>query len=461
MTMSEITGSVDRLPPHSIEAERGVIGCILTDPNTRLPEVIERLKGDAKAFYDLRHQSIYSVLVGMFEDREQIDLITVVTRLRDQQLFDQVGGFEYILKIQDVPSAANLSYYLDIVWENFLIRRAVQTCQSVINKVYSHEGDVDVILDEIDRDLTATTQLRATGKANSIPDLVTEAIGIIERKFQSDEPTGLTTGMRQFDMMTDGLHGGEMIVIAARPSLGKSSLMMNWVEHIAIESSNPQPVGVFSLEMSATSIIGRSIGSLGRINVRDPRSLSEADFVKMNNAQVLLRGAHKRLMICDTPGLSVLELRARARSMVQQHGIKAVFIDYLQLLHGTSKKAKENRQNEISEISQGLKALAMELNIPVVVLSQLNRELEKNKRKPRVSDLRESGSIEQDADLVALLSHDCDEDGEVLALSENSIQANLDIAKQRNGPIGDIKLEFFKQYTKFVGASPIYTQENQ
>jgi len=260
------------------------------------------------------------------------------------------------------------------------------------------------------------------------------------------QPSGLLTGFPDIDRMTNGLHGGEMIIIAARPSLGKSSLMMNWAENVVLEQK--QAAGVFCLEMSAEALMQRFIGSVGRVNVRKPWELNESQVSSMVIATDKLRGATHRLIIDDTSGLSILELRAKVRRMVQMDDIKIAFIDYLQLLHGTSKKARDNRQVEISEISQGIKALAKELAIPIVVLSQLNRELEKDKRRPRVSDLRESGSLEQDADLIGLLSQETDEDGNP-KMAGDAIISNFEIAKQRNGPTGTVKLNFFKNWTRF------------
>jgi len=256
------------------------------------------------------------------------------------------------------------------------------------------------------------------------------------------------------DKMTDGLHGGEMIIIAARPSMGKTSLAMNIAEHVAMELK--LPVGVFSLEMSAASLILRMMCSLARVNLRSIREgfMSEADFPKLTHAAGRL--SESKLFIDDTAGLSILSLRARARRMHQQHGIKLFVIDYLQLCNSTARRAQENRQQEIADISSGVKALAKELNVPIIVLSQLNRELEKDKsRKPRLSDLRESGSIEQDADLVGLLykpNAGDDEDG-AAAEESDGVAVNFLIAKQRNGPTGDVNLTFMKPYTRFESAA--------
>jgi replicative DNA helicase len=449
--------TLDRLPPHSTEAEMGVLGCALLDPNQCVGECIEKLKDDGKsAFYDLRHQTIYETLTEMFNARSAIDLITVQQNLKDRQLLEQVGGIAYLSQLQDaVPSAANLSYYLDIVREKYLLRKLIATCTGVVGRVFDYEGDVEALLDEVEKEILHVNESREQNEVKDVKKLVNDALVTIEHFFnRKGELSGVATGFPDLDKMTDGLHGGEMIIVAARPSMGKTSLAMNIAEHVALELG--LPVAVFSLEMSASSLILRMLCSLARVNMRSIRDgfMSESDFPKLMTASGRLAGA--KLLIDDTAGLSILQLRARARRMHQQHGIKLFVIDYLQLLNSTARRSQENRQQEIADISSGIKALAKELNVPVIVLSQLNRELEKDKsRKPRLSDLRESGSIEQDADLVGLLykpNAGDEEDG--TAPDENDgIAVNLLIAKQRNGPTGDVNLTFLKPYTRFESAA--------
>src|SRR5437660_4445829 len=287
------------------------------------------------------------------------------------------------------------------------------------------------------------SEARVEAITNTIKELVHSAISTIESFHQRQGMlTGVGTGFVDLDKMTSGLHGGEMIVIAARPSMGKTSMAMNIAEHVAIDQKIP--VGVFSLEMTADSLVLRMLCSRSRVNMRNVRDgfLAERDFPKLTGAAGKL--ANAPLFIDDSSGLSILQLRAKARRMHQQFGVKLFVIDYLQLLHSTARRA-ENRQQEIADISNGVKALAKELNVPVIVLSQLNRELEREKnRKPRLSDLRESGAIEQDADVVGLLykpSSDEDEIGNTMA-EEDAVPVNLLIAKQRNGPTGDVNLTF-------------------
>lgn len=453
---SDAGPKVDRLPPHSPEAEQGVLGCILLSPNECVGDCVEKFKAGPEVFYDLRHQTIYEALVEMYDSREAIDLITLQQRLKNKQRLDEVGGLAYLSSLPDmVPSAANLVYYLDIVQEKFVLRKMIHTCTEVVSRVYEHEGEVDALLDEVERDILRISETRAESNTGKIKDLVKKAISTIEDYHQRQGMlTGVGTGFADLDKMTSGLHGGEMIVVAARPSMGKTSLAMNIAEHVSMEEK--LPVGVFSLEMTSESLVLRMLCSRSRVNLRNVREgfLAERDFPKLTNAAGRLSSAP--LFIDDTSGLSILQLRAKARRMAQQFGIKLIVIDYLQLLHSTARRA-ENRQQEIADISNGIKSLAKELNVPVIVLSQLNRELEKDKdRKPRLSDLRESGAIEQDADVVALLykpSREEDDGGG--GEEQDAVPVNLLIAKQRNGPTGDVHLTFLKSYTRFESAAKV------
>jgi replicative DNA helicase len=325
--------------------------------------------------------------------------------------------------------------------------------------VYDYEGEVDALMDEVERDILRISESRVQGQSLTIKDLVKKAINTVEDFHQRQGMlTGVGTGFSDLDKMTSGLHPGEMTVIAARPSMGKTSLAMNIAESVAIDQH--LPVGVFSLEMTAESLVLRMLCSRARVNLRNVREgfLAERDFPKLTGTAGKL--ANAPLFIDDSSALSILQLRAKARRMAQQHGVKLFVVDYLQLLHSTSRRA-ENRQQEITDISGGLKALAKELNVPVIVLSQLNREPEKREggAKPRLSDLRESGAIEQDADVVGLLykpGKGAGEDEEGGAGEEPEAEpVNLLIAKQRNGPTGDVKLTFLRQITRFESAAKV------
>jgi replicative DNA helicase len=338
----------------------------------------------------------------------------------------------------------------------------IYVCTGVVGRVYDYEGEIDALMDEVERDILRISESRVQSHTSTIKELVKKAISTIEDFHQRQGMlTGVGTGFTDFDKMTTGLHGGEMIVFAARPSMGKTSLAMNIAEHVAIDER--LPVGVFSLEMTSDSLVLRMLCSRSRVNMRNVRDgfLAERDFPKLTGAAGKL--ANSPLFIDDSSGLSILQLRAKARRMHQQYGIKLFVIDYLQLLHSTARRA-ENRQQEIADISSGIKSLAKELNVPIIVLSQLNRELEREKnRKPRLSDLRESGAIEQDADVVGLLykpsSGDDEEGGGGGGSEEEAVAVNLLIAKQRNGPTGDVNLTFLKPFTRFESAAKVSDED--
>lgn len=458
--VSDLAPKVDRLPPHSIEAEAGVLGCLILSPADCIGEAIEKLKVGPEVFYDLRHRTLYSTLIEMYDERTGIDTMTVSQRLRDRKQLDGIGGLGYLASLPDlVPSAANLPYYIDIVIEKFLLRKMVHTCSDIVSRVYEFEGDLAQIMDEAEREVLAVCGAMDTDKASDIKQLVQGAINKIEEYHVSQGAiVGIPTGFAGFDKMTTGLQPGDMVVIAARPSIGKTSLAMNIAEHVAVDLKTP--VGVFSLEMTSEQLVLRMVCARARVNIRKVRDgfLAERDFPKLTGSSGNI--SNSPLYIDDSAGLSILQLRAKARRMWQQYGIKLFVIDYLQLLHSTSRRA-ENRQQEIGDISGGIKALAKELQVPVVVLAQLNRDLEIHNRPPKMSDLRESGSIEQDADLVALLYRDKknDEEGGEASFEQDAIPVKLLIAKQRNGPTGTVDLTFLKSITRFESAARVSPED--
>lgn len=446
---------VDRLPPHAPEMEQGVIGCILLSPQDTLPIVISKFGTNDDIFYDLRHQTIYAHLCQMYDNRLPVDVMTVAQRLKDFELLDQIGGIPYINALQDaVPSAANISYYSDIVYEKYLLRRLLRTCTDSIGRVYEFEGDVEEIFDQTERDILSIRQNESQNNTLfRARDVVLESMQEIEALSQQTRViTGIPSGFADLDMMTTGFKNGEMIVIAARPSLGKTSLAMNIVDYAAVESKIP--CGVFSLEMTKRSLVSRMIAARARVNLRELRYSSDRDYPRITNAAGRIAGS--TIIFDDTPALSVMQIRARARMMVQMYGVKMFVIDYLQLCHATSRRANESRQNEVAEISGGIKALAKELNVPVIVLSQLNREIEKQKRQPNMSDLRESGAIEQDADVIGFL-HATKIDDEATAY--DAIPVDLLIRKQRNGPTGEVALTFLKSFTRFESAAKVSDED--
>ncbi|MEA3208444.1 MAG: replicative helicase [Chthoniobacter sp.] len=443
---------IHRLLPQSSDAEQGVLSSLLLAPKEVGGLCVE--KGIRKEHFHIpAHSSIYEVLLEMYDQRQAIDVITLTQLLRDRKLLDQVGGPAFVTELFTfLPTAANAGYYTEILEEKYTLRQIISVCTEYAGRSYDEQGDVTMLLDEVEARVLEISKERYKDKTASMKEQVMAAIHAIEELYSNRGGlTGISTGLATLDKMTDGLHRAEMFVIAARPSMGKTALAMNIAEHVAIEQK--LPVAVFSLEMSASQLVQRLLCSRARVDLGNVRNglLSERDFPALTAAASKL--AESKIFIDDTAGLSILELRAKARRMKSQHGIEAIFIDYLQLLRSTSRRAQDNRQIEIAEISAGLKGLAKELDIPIVVLAQLNRNPEQrsgdSKGRPRLSDLRESGSIEQDADVVGLLVREeyyADSDEEK---KESEGKATLIIAKQRNGPVGDVALTFLKQFTRF------------
>ena len=452
------TGSaqdIHRTPPHSVEAEQGVLGSMLLSPRQAIAECVEKIND--QYFYVPAHQTIYNVLVDLWNAGQAIDLITFTQVLRDRNLLESVGGAGFVTSLFTfVPTAANLEYYLEIVRDKYVLRQIISAATESARRAYEEQDEVNNLLDEVEQRIFAVGEDRFKGQMLSMKEQVMSTLESIEKLFENKGAiTGISTGFRDLDKLTSGLHGSEMIVIAARPSMGKTALAMNIAEHAAIETK--LPVSIFSLEMSAQQFVQRMLCSRAHVNLAKTRDgfLAEADFSKLTHAASKL--AEARIFIDDTAGLSILELRAKARRLKAQQDVQLIIVDYLQLLRSTSRRAQDNRQLEISEISAGLKGLAKELKIPIIVVAQLNRNPEirtgSGKGVPRLADLRESGSIEQDADLVGLLVReeyyaDTDEEREEL-----KGKAQLIIAKQRNGPIGDVKLTFLNEFTRFVDRS--------
>ena len=428
-----------------------MLGSMLISPREIIAECVEKINEDY--FYIPAHQIIYSALVELWNAGQGIDLITFTQVLRDRNTLDAVGGAAAITNLFTyVPTAANVTYYLEIVRDKFILRQIISACTESVRRSFEEQDEVNNLLDEVEKKIFAVGEDRFKGQMPTMREQVMEAIESIEKLYANrGSITGLSTGFSLLDEMTSGLHPAEMIVIAARPSMGKTAFAMNVAEHVAIEGR--KPVAIFSLEMSAQQLVQRLLCSRARVNSKKVRDgfLAERDFSTLTSAASKLADA--QMFIDDTAGLNILELRAKARRLKSQHDIQLIVVDYLQLLRSTSRRGQDNRQIEISEISAGLKSLAKELSIPVIVLAQLNRNPENrtgdSKGRPRLSDLRESGSIEQDADFVGLLVReeyyaDTDEERQ-----ESEGKADLIIAKQRNGPTGEVPLTFIKEYTRF------------
>ncbi len=421
---------------------------MLISPRDAIAECVEKITEEY--FYVPAHQIIYRELVDLWNAAQAIDLITFTQILRDRNLLDVVGGPAFVTSLFTfVPTAANIEYYIEIVRDKYILRSIIAAATESVRRAYEEQDEVNNLLDEVEQRIFAVGEDRFKGQMLSMKDQVMEAIDAIEKLYERKGGiTGISTGFIEFDRMTSGLHAAEMIVIAARPSMGKTALAMNIVEHVAI--SQGLAVGVFSLEMSSQQLVQRLLCSRARVNLQKVRDgfLAERDFPSLTAAASKLADA--RIFIDDSAGLSILELRAKARRLKAQQDIQLIVVDYLQLLRSTTRRAQDNRQLEISEISAGLKGLAKELKIPVIVVAQLNRQPEQRSGgKPRLSDLRESGSIEQDADLVGLLVRPeiYEEDEE--ARAEKAGEAEFIIAKQRNGPVGEIPLTFLKEFTRF------------
>ena len=442
---------IHRTPPHSIDAEQGVLGSMLISPRETIAECVEKI--NEEYFYVPAHQTIYTVLVDLWNVGEAIDLITFTQVMRDRHLLDSVGGAAFVTSLFTfVPTAANVGYYLDIVRDKHILREIISAATESVRRAYEEQDEVNNLLDEVEQRIFAVGEDRFKGQLLSMKEQVMSTLESIEKLFENKGAiTGVSTGFRDLDKLTSGLHASEMIVIAARPSMGKTALAMNIAEHAALEMK--LPVAIFSMEMSAQQLVQRMLCSRARVNLAKTRDgfLAEADFPKLTHAASKL--AEAKIFVDDSAGLTILELRAKARRLKAQQDVQLIIVDYLQLLRSTSRRAQDNRQLEISEISAGLKGLAKELKIPIIVVAQLNRNPEirtgSGKGVPRLADLRESGSIEQDADLVGLLVREeyyADSDEERTELEG---KAELIIAKQRNGPIGQVKLTFLKDFTRF------------
>ena len=441
-----------RAMPESISAEAAVLGSMIIDAQC-IGFVIENL--DRNAFYRYENQEIFDALVSLFEKNKGVGIDAVLLReeLIKRNLLDEIGGVEYIAKILDsVPSSANVEYYSGILKDKMLLRELISVSSKVLDMAFEQTGEVREVLDEAEREIFAVTDknIERNGTA-ALKDLVVRSFELIEQR-QGIHVTGLSTGYYELDDLTCGLQNGEMIIVAGRPSMGKTSLALNIAEHISLREKIP--VAIFSLEMGRQQLAERFLCSISKIDSQKVRRglLSDEDYKKLADACAELSEA--QLYIDDTSTMTPLEIRAKARRLKGMYNIKCILIDYLQLMHIGSGRV-ESRQQEITTISRYLKALARELNLPVIVLSQLNRapeSRESTQHKPRMSDLRESGSIEQDADVIILLHREdyYKRDDENY---EPNNTAELIIAKQRNGPTGTVQLRFLDKITRFENAS--------
>jgi replicative DNA helicase len=434
----------NRTMPESLEAEVSVLGSMILDKSCN-SDVVQKIK--TEAFYRSEHQAIFDAIIAVYESLEpdkNVDLLLLKTELVKRGQFEQVGGNEYLLKIVDsVASTANVDYYCDIIKDKQLMRDLIGVATEILADAYTFSGDIKEKLDTAERKIFDVTEKKMSGQASSIHDLLIEAFSQIESRSGKDV-TGLSTGYFNLDTMTSGLHGGEMIIIAGRPSMGKTSFAMNVAEHIGADEK--VPVAIFSLEMGKVQLAERLLCSRGMVDSQAVRrgALDPQTYQDLIHTSTELSEAP--IFIDDTPGMTPLEIRAKARRLKAQHDIQCIVIDYLQLMSLGGRV--ESRQAEISTISRQIKSLARELDVPVMILSQLNRAAEQREdHKPRMSDLRESGSIEQDADVILLLHREDYYHKE--PEYEPTHKAEVIIAKQRNGPTGTVELHFNGQFTRF------------
>src|SRR5699024_287833 len=437
------TTAYDRTPPHNIEAEQAVLGAIFLQPEAF--SVASELLIHTY-FYRTSHQRIFDAMMRLSDKGEPIDVVTVTTLLSNEQTIDEAGGVTYLTDLaRSVPTAANISFYSKIVEEKALLRKLIRTATDIVSTSFDREDNIEDVLDEAEKNILTVSSRQNSGAFKSIKDVLIEVYDDIEQRHQNDdEVTGIPTGFLDLDRVTSGFQRNDLIIVAARPSVGKTAFALNIAQNVATRTD--ENVAIFSLEMGAEQLVSRMLCAEGNIESQRLRTgaLEADDWGKLTMAMGSLSNAG--IYIDDSPGIRVSDIRSKCRRLKQEHGLGMIIIDYLQLIQG-SEQSKENRQQEVSEISRSLKALARELEVPLIALSQLSRGVEQRQdKRPMMSDLCESGSIEQDADIVGFLYRDDYYDSE----SEQQNIIEIIISKQRNGPTGTVELAFVKEYNKFV-----------
>jgi replicative DNA helicase len=433
---------IEKMPPQNLEAEAAVLGSMLLDKEA-IAKAIEHL--DEESFYTGSNSKIYQSILRLYDVNKAVDIVTLVEDLKKRNVLDEVGGPAYITDLANsIPTSANVDHYAKIVKEKYLLRTLINTATKIASESYEPSIEVEDLLDRAEKlifDITSDHKREA--KVVEMKDVIKESIETIDRLYQRKENiTGIPTGFHDLDVKTAGLQKSDLIVLAGRPSMGKSALAISMMEYAAVVEK--VPCAYFSLEMSRDQLAQRMLCSIAGVDAHKVRTgfFSQTDWPKLVTAAGKL--SESPIFIDDTPGISALELRAKARRLKARYDIQLMFIDYLQLMRGASRI--ENRQQEISEISRSMKALARELNIPLIAISQLSRAVEQRAdHRPMLSDLRESGAIEQDADMVMLILRE----EYYTPTEENKGIAEVIIAKQRHGPIGTVKLAFLPEYTRF------------
>lgn len=442
--MKETQLHLDRLPPQNLEAEQSILGAVLID-NEALPKALEII--DPDDFYKNSHKKIFNAMVELFDKSEPIDLITLTDCLKRDEALDDIGGISYLSSLVNmVPTSANIRYHSKIVRERALLRGLVRTANDIANRVYEDNLDAEELVDYAEKSIFDISDKRVKVSFARLKDVIKSSFEMIEQLYDKKETiTGVPSGFGDLDALTSGFQRGELIIIGGRPSMGKTAFALNVAQHIGIELR--EPVAIFSLEMAKEQLAFRLLCAEAMVNASSIRKgiIPKEDWHKLTSAASRLTDAP--IFIDDSSSISVLELRAKARRLKMEHGLSLVVVDYLQLMRG--RRSFERREQEISEISRSLKALAKELNVPVIAVSQLNRSVEARRPpKPILADLRESGAIEQDADVILFLYRD-----EIYNKDNpaNRGEAEVDIAKQRNGPAGEtIKLTFISRSTRFM-----------
>lgn len=435
----------DRLPPSNLEAERAVLGACILDREA-LTDVTEFLSPED--FYDLNYRDVYNVILEMTRSGRPVDMLTLGAELTDRHLLEKLGGQSFLAAIVDsTPTAANAVYHARIVRDKAIHRRLITAGNAITRMGYDESSDISQLLEDAERLIFEVSRTRNESNFRSVAEVMKPTFDRIQEAFSREDSglTGITSGFSGIDRLTSGLQRGALNIIAARPSMGKTALAMNIARNVAVKTK--LPVLVFSLEMGAEQLVMRLLGAEARLNLQDliNGTFAQQDWRTLTEAANVL--SESPLYIDDSSILSIVEMKARSRRFKARHGeLGLIVVDYLQLMN--SSRAMDNKQNEVAEISRGLKAIARELDVPVIALSQLSRAVEsRNVKTPQLSDLRDSGAIEQDADLVGLLYRESYYASDLEGRGDNS--ASLDIAKNRNGPTDKVPLVFLREYTRF------------
>lgn len=439
--------ALDKVPPQNLEAEMAVLGSMLMDDEA-IAVAVEKL--DRDSFYQDTHKKIFQAILDLYGANKAVDLITLTNELKRAGSLEEVGGASYLTGlVNTVPTAANISHYVGIVKERSTLRALIANATHIVSLCYEAEGSIEDLVDRAEKLIFEVRDKRPESGSVLLKEVVKDSIETIDRLYQNKaHVTGVPTGYVDFDLKTAGLQPSDLIIVAGRPSMGKSALALGIAEYAGVIEKIP--LAIFSLEMSKEQLVQRMLCSHARVDANKVRTgyLATSDWPRLTAAAGKLSEAP--IYIDDTPAISVMELRAKARRLKMHHDIRLIILDYLQLMRGSG--GIENRQQEISEISRSIKALARELSVPIVAVSQLSRAVEsRTDHRPQLSDLRESGAIEQDADVVVLILRE----EYYNPTSDNQGLAEIIIAKQRNGPVGNLKLTFIREYTRFENIARI------